>query len=175
MSLQPIHTDAAPKAVGAYSQAIQCGNILYTSGQIGLNPNTGEMVGDDVASQAQQVVKNLTAVITQAGGSLNQIVKVTIFLEDMADFAEVNQIYASLKELSGEDRGEFLDGNRGKLRQRKRLQATSKKLRQLKKRRDRIMDDKDMGRSEKQIKLNAVQRQMNKLSRRTSLATEKAF
>jgi len=95
MSLQPIHTDAAPKAVGAYSQAIQCGNILYTSGQIGLNPNTGEMVGDDVASQAQQVVKNLTAVITQAGGSLNQIVKVTIFLEDMADFAEVNQIYAT--------------------------------------------------------------------------------
>ena len=95
MSLQPIHTDATPKAVGAYSQAIQCGNILYTSGQIGLNPNTGEMVGDDVASQAQQVVKNLTAVITQAGGSLNQIVKVTIFLEDMADFAEVNQIYAT--------------------------------------------------------------------------------
>lgn len=95
MSLQPIHTDAAPKAVGAYSQAIQCGNMLYTSGQIGLNPNTGEMVGDDVASQAQQVVKNLTAVITQAGGSLNQIVKVTIFLEDMADFAEVNQIYAT--------------------------------------------------------------------------------
>ncbi|MDQ6984041.1 MAG: Rid family detoxifying hydrolase [Ghiorsea sp.] len=95
MSLQPIHTDAAPKAVGAYSQAVKCGDMLYTSGQIGLNPNTGEMVGDDVASQAQQVVKNLTAVITQAGGSLNQIVKVTIFLEDMADFAEVNQIYAT--------------------------------------------------------------------------------
>lgn len=95
MSLQAIQTNAAPKAVGAYSQAIKCDNMLYTSGQIGLNPNTGEMVAGDVASQAQQVVKNLTAVIEQAGGSLNKIVKVTIFLEDMADFAEVNQIYAA--------------------------------------------------------------------------------
>ena len=94
MTLQPIHTDEAPKAVGAYSQAIQYANMLYTSGQIGLNPTTGDMVGDDVAAQAKQVVKNLTAVIAAAGGSLNQIVKVTIFLEDMADFAEVNQIYA---------------------------------------------------------------------------------
>ncbi|HID35810.1 MAG TPA: RidA family protein [Ghiorsea sp.] len=95
MSLQAIHTDQAPQAVGAYSQAIKCDDMLYTSGQIGLNPNTGEMVAGDVASQAQQVVKNLTAVIEQAGGSLNQIVKVTIFLEDMADFTEVNQIYAA--------------------------------------------------------------------------------
>ncbi len=95
MTLQAIHTEDAPKAVGAYSQAIQCGNMLYTSGQIGLNPATGEMVADDVASQAEQVVKNLTAVIHEAGGSLNQIVKVTIFLEDMADFAVVNQIYAN--------------------------------------------------------------------------------
>ncbi len=94
MTLQAIHTKGAPKAVGAYSQAMLCGNMLYTSGQIGLNPVSGEMVADDVASQAEQVVKNLTAVIHEAGGSLNQIVKVTIFLEDMADFAVVNQIYA---------------------------------------------------------------------------------
>ncbi len=94
MTLQAIHTDHAPKAVGAYSQAIQCGDMLYTSGQIGLNPETGKMAADDVASQAKQVVKNLTAVIEQAGGRLNQIVKVTIFLEDMNDFAMVNQIYA---------------------------------------------------------------------------------
>ncbi len=94
MTLQAIHTEDAPKAVGAYSQAVQCGNMLYTSGQIGLKPASGEMVADDVASQAEQVVKNLTAVIHEAGGSLNQIVKVTIFLEDMADFAVVNQIYA---------------------------------------------------------------------------------
>jgi len=94
VTLQAIHTDHAPKAVGAYSQAVQCGDMLYTSGQIGLNPSSGEMVADDVASQAKQVVKNLTAVIEQAGGQLNQIVKVTIFLEDMKDFATVNQIYA---------------------------------------------------------------------------------
>jgi len=94
MTLQAIHTEDAPKAVGAYSQAVRCANMLYTSGQIGLNPATGAMVADDVASQAKQVVKNLTAVIKEAGGNLNQIVKVTIFLEDMADFAEVNQIYA---------------------------------------------------------------------------------
>ncbi len=95
MILQAIHTDRAPKAVGAYSQAIQCGNMLYTSGQIGLNPSTNSMVGDDVISQAEQVVKNLTAVIEAAGGQLNQIVKVTIFLENMGDFSEVNQIYAT--------------------------------------------------------------------------------
>jgi len=94
MTLQPIQTDAAPKAVGAYSQAVQCGDMLYTSGQIGLNPSSGEMVSDDVVSQAKQVVSNLTAVIEAAGGGLNQIVKVTIFLEDMNDFAVVNQIYA---------------------------------------------------------------------------------
>ena len=92
--LQAIQTEDAPKAVGAYSQAIRCGDMLYTSGQIGLNPSTGAMVADNVASQAKQVVKNLSAVIAEAGGSLNQIVKVTIFLEDMNDFAEVNQIYA---------------------------------------------------------------------------------
>ena len=92
--LQPIHTDQAPKAVGAYSQAILHQGMLYTSGQIGLDPMSGQMVADDVASQAKQVVANLSAVIKQAGGNLNQIIKVTIFLEDMADFPIVNQIYA---------------------------------------------------------------------------------
>lgn len=92
--LQSIHTDQAPKAVGAYSQAVQHQNILYTSGQIGLNPQSGQMVGDDVASQAKQVVANLSAVIEAAGGTLNQVIKVTIFLENMADFPVVNQIYA---------------------------------------------------------------------------------
>jgi len=94
MTLHAVHTENAPKAVGAYSQAILCQGMLYTSGQIGLNPATSEMIADDVGSQAKQVVKNLTAVIDQAGGQLNQIVKVTIFLEDINDFAVVNQIYA---------------------------------------------------------------------------------
>ncbi|MDX8388821.1 MAG: Rid family detoxifying hydrolase [Ghiorsea sp.] len=92
--LQAIHTDKAPKAVGAYSQAILNQGMLYTSGQIGLDPVSGKMVADDVASQAKQVVSNLSAVIAEAGGNLNQIIKVTIFLEDMNDFPVVNQIYA---------------------------------------------------------------------------------
>ncbi len=93
-TLQTIHTSKAPKAVGAYSQAIRHQGMLYTSGQIGLDPATGGMAGDDVATQAKQVVANLTAVIEEAGASLNQIVKVTIFLENMDDFPVVNQIYA---------------------------------------------------------------------------------
>jgi len=93
-SLQPIHTDQAPKAVGAYSQAILHQGMLYTSGQIGLDPLTGKMIADDVATQARQVVANLSAVIKEADATLTQIVKVTIFLEDMNDFPIVNQIYA---------------------------------------------------------------------------------
>jgi len=93
-SLQPIHSSQAPQAVGAYSQAILHQGMLYTSGQIGLDASTGEMVGDDVSAQAKQVVANLTAVIQEAGGSLHQIIKVTIFLEDMKYFPLVNKIYA---------------------------------------------------------------------------------
>ena len=92
--LQTIHTNDAPKAVGAYSQAVKHQGMVYTSGQIGLDPQSGNMVGDDVAAQAKQVVANLTAVIEAAGGQLNQIIKVTIFLENMDDFPVVNQIYA---------------------------------------------------------------------------------
>ncbi len=92
--LQAIHTNDAPKAVGAYSQAVKHQGMLYTSGQIGLDPRSGNMVADDVATQAKQVVANLTAVIEAAGGQLNQIIKVTIFLENMDDFPVVNQIYA---------------------------------------------------------------------------------
>ena len=92
--LQAIHTNDAPKAVGAYSQAVKHQGMLYTSGQIGLDPQSGNMVADDVATQAKQVVTNLTAVIEAAGGQLNQIIKVTIFLENMDDFPVVNQIYA---------------------------------------------------------------------------------
>ena len=93
--LQAVHTNQAPKAVGAYSQAIQHQGMLYTSGQIGLDPQSGNMVADDVSIQAKQVVANLSAVIEAAGGQLNQIVKVTIFLENMNDFPAVNQIYAA--------------------------------------------------------------------------------
>lgn len=93
-NLNFIHSKQAPQAVGAYSQAVSCLGFLYTSGQIGLDPKSGAMVADDVASQAKQVTANLTAVITAAGSSTKDIVKVTIFLENMADFPIVNEIYA---------------------------------------------------------------------------------
>lgn len=94
-TLNAIHTEGAPAAVGPYSQAIMHAGMLYTSGQIGLVPATGKMVADDVEAQAEQVVANLSAVIEAAGGKLEQIVKVVIFLQDMNDFPRVNQIYAN--------------------------------------------------------------------------------
>lgn len=90
-----VHTDAAPGAIGPYSQAVRAGPWLFTAGQIGLDPETGEMVGPDVESQARRVMENLSAVLAGAGGSLDDVVKTTIFLADMDDFAAVNEIYGS--------------------------------------------------------------------------------
>jgi len=90
-----IQSEHAPKAVGPYSQAIAHAGILYASGQIGLNPVNGEMIGDTVEAQAEQVTKNLTAVLSQAGATTDDILKVNIFLLDMADFPKVNAIYAA--------------------------------------------------------------------------------
>ena len=94
-SIQIIHSDNAPKAVGPYSQAVVSGGVLYASGQIGLVPAQGKLVADDVQSQAGQVTKNLSAVLNEAGVSLTDILKVNIFLTDMADFPLVNEIYAA--------------------------------------------------------------------------------
>ncbi len=94
MSIQVIHSESAPKAVGPYSQATAHAGILYASGQIGLDPKLGKMVADDVEAQAGQVTKNLTAVLQKAGASTDDILKVNIFLVDMADFPLVNTIYA---------------------------------------------------------------------------------
>lgn len=94
-SIKVIHSDDAPKAVGPYSQAVACGGVLYCSGQIGLDPETGQLVGSDVESQAKQVTKNLSAVLTEAGAELTDILKVNIFLTDMGDFPKVNAIYAA--------------------------------------------------------------------------------
>ncbi|TLS67977.1 RidA family protein [Mariprofundus erugo] len=85
----------APRAVGPYSQAVVHGGVLYASGQIGLDPATGKLVADDVEAQAQQVTRNLTAVLNEAGVSLSDILKVNIFLTDMGDFPLVNGIYAA--------------------------------------------------------------------------------
>ncbi len=90
-----IHTPSAPAAVGPYSQAVRAGNFIFTAGQIGLDPATGLIVEGGVEAQAQQVMANLAAVLAAAGSSLDQAVKTTIFLTDMAHFAAVNAVYGA--------------------------------------------------------------------------------
>ena len=90
-----ISTPNAPAAIGPYSQAILCGNMLYTSGQIPLDPATGLVVGEGIREQAEQVMKNLAAVLAAAGTSFENAIKTTCFLSDMADFATFNEVYAS--------------------------------------------------------------------------------
>ena len=87
--MQRIYTDKAPAAIGPYSQAMVVGNLVFTSGQIPLNPVTGEMEGTNITEQAHRVCKNLEAVLNASGSSLKNAVKTTCFLSDMADFAEV--------------------------------------------------------------------------------------
>lgn len=89
-----ISTEKAPQAIGTYSQAVKVGNTVYLSGQIPLIPETMEMVGDDIELQIHQVFKNLTAVCEAAGGTLQDIVKLNIFLIDLGNFATVNRIMA---------------------------------------------------------------------------------
>jgi 2-iminobutanoate/2-iminopropanoate deaminase len=91
--LKKIATKNAPSAIGPYSQAIVCGNMLYTSGQIALDPATGALAEADVKVQTEQVMKNLEAVLTEAGTSFDKVVKTTCFLADIADFAAFNEIY----------------------------------------------------------------------------------
>lgn len=91
---EQIHTIAAPAAIGPYSQAIVAGGFLFASGQIALDPLTGELIGDGVEAQTRQVTANLAAVLAAAGLSFGDVVKTTIFLVDMADFAAVNTVYA---------------------------------------------------------------------------------
>lgn len=88
-----ITTDKAPKAVGAYAQAVRAQGFLFLSGQIALDPATGELIQGDVGAQARRVLDNLRAVLESAGSALDRVVKATIYLTDMQDFAVVNQIY----------------------------------------------------------------------------------
>lgn len=90
-----VKTANAPVAIGPYSQAILCGNMLYTSGQIPLDPATGTVVGDNIRDQAERVMKNLEAVLAAAGTSFDNAVKTTCFLADMGDFAAFNEVYAA--------------------------------------------------------------------------------
>ena len=92
--IKKIHTDNAPAAIGPYSQAIVCGNILFTSGQVPINPATGEVEAEGIEAQATQVMKNLDAVLTEAGSSFQKAIKTTCFLKNMEDFAAFNAVYA---------------------------------------------------------------------------------
>lgn len=92
---ETISTESAPGAIGPYSQAVKVGDFVFCSGQIPIDPKTGDFVSDDIAEQTEQVLKNLTAVLTAAGTDLNGVVKTTVFLADMNDFAAMNEIYAS--------------------------------------------------------------------------------
>ena len=92
--IKKISTDKAPCAIGPYSQAIAVGNMLYTSGQIPINPESGNVEATDIVGQTEQIMKNLGAVLSAAGSSFEKAVKTTCFLADMADFAAFNEVYA---------------------------------------------------------------------------------
>ena len=91
--MEKIATEKAPAAIGPYSQAVRVGNLVYTSGQIGIDPSTGNIEGADVTAQTEQVMKNLVAVLAAAGSSPEKAVKTTCFLADIGDFAAFNAVY----------------------------------------------------------------------------------
>ena len=93
--MKSIHTDNAPKAVGPYSQAIAAGDFLFCSGQLGIDPVSGQLVAGGVTEQATQVLKNLEALLKAGGASLSSVVKSEVFLKNMSDFAAMNEVYAS--------------------------------------------------------------------------------
>ena len=94
MSKTIIRTEHAPAAIGPYSQAVQFGQFVYTAGQIPLDPATGALVGGDITDQSERALRNLQAVLAAAGGSLNDVVKTTVFLQDIAEFGAMNAVYA---------------------------------------------------------------------------------
>jgi 2-iminobutanoate/2-iminopropanoate deaminase len=94
MKKEIVSTQKAPGAVGPYSQAVKCGNMVYTAGQVAINPETGQMVEGGIKEQTHQVFANLKAVLEAAGTSLENVVKATVFITDMEKFGEVNEVYA---------------------------------------------------------------------------------
>ena len=93
MAIEKIETNSAPKAIGPYSQGVRAGDYIFCSGQIPLDPESGEVVGDDIAVQTEQVMANMEAVLAAAGLDFDQVVKTTIYLTDLGDFSTVNEIY----------------------------------------------------------------------------------
>jgi len=95
MKKLPIYTEQAPKPVGPYSQAVEVGSFVFVSGQIPIDPTTGQMAGDDIESQTHQVLKNIKNILEKAGLSLHNVVKTSVLLADMNDFQKMNEIYAT--------------------------------------------------------------------------------
>ena len=93
---QAISTDAAPAAVGPYSQAIRAGELVFTAGQLGMDTASGELVSDDVAGQAERALQNLAAILDAAGSGLDRLIKVTVFLADIGDWSAVNEVYGRI-------------------------------------------------------------------------------
>ena len=93
MNVRIVHTENAPAAIGPYSQAVVAGNFLFTAGQIAIDPATGQIVQGDVSAQTERVMHNLAAVLENAGASWSDVVKTTVYLQDMADFPRVNEVY----------------------------------------------------------------------------------
>ena len=94
MTKQIIATQNAPKAIGPYSQGIAFGDLIFTSGQLPIDPATGKMIEDDIKAATAQVIKNVEAILQEAGSSLDKVLKATVFLKDMANFAAMNEAYA---------------------------------------------------------------------------------
>lgn len=93
---EAISTEGAPAAAGPYSQAIRAGDLVFTAGQLGLDPTSGELVADDVAAQAERALANLDAILRAAGSGLDRLVKVTVFLAEIDDWPVVNEVYARI-------------------------------------------------------------------------------
>ena len=93
MNVRIVHTENAPAAIGPYSQAVVAGDFLFTAGQIAIDPATGQVVQGDVSAQTERVMHNLAAVLEKAGASWSDVLKTTVYLQDMADFPRVNEVY----------------------------------------------------------------------------------
>ncbi len=93
MNHDVIHTPSAPQAIGPYSQAVRAGNFVYTAGQVGLDPATGELVRGGIEAQTRRVLENLKAVLEAAGSSLGKVIKTTVFMTNLGDFAKMNTVY----------------------------------------------------------------------------------
>jgi 2-iminobutanoate/2-iminopropanoate deaminase len=96
MPIETVATSGAPRAIGPYSQALRAGGFLFTAGQVGFDPGTGELVDGGIAEQTRQVLANIRAILEAGGSGLGGVVKTTVFLVDMADFAPMNEVYAEV-------------------------------------------------------------------------------